>query len=282
MLQIQVNLDLIEVKYLLPLTGSRSMIPSIPASERNTCGSLLRIRLTVLLRSMPSLPVCVNQTSSFLNPITRFFYLIQARTAQKHTRQLCSRFASSMSTEAKVIWGTVNLNAEHCIYAHTAELIPFLVRIITPAQLKSVNLQLMKHDEKLLVNRVVECMVATGLQYVQVKSLDDGQYVYKLNHPIDELCVFSNFEQASGKKAGVRKSESMRVSVLPYPVRQMFAHQVEKERIRRAELLRASRQIRVFGVPSKPRVVKDLVVKNVVVKVFDSNPAAEGLFWEGC
>ena len=183
-----------------------------------------------------------------------------------------------MSTDAKIFWGSklISPSADQRIDIFTGELVPFLVRIISPTQLKSVNVQLMKPDEKKLVKGVVDCMVGTGLQYVQAKSLDDGQYVYKLNHPINELLKFSTFDQAVGKKAIVRKSENIKITMLPYGMRQMLSHEVEKERLNRSEMAQESRQKRLFGIFSqelprkelKPRIVKDLTVKPVVVKVF--------------
>ncbi|KAG8815262.1 hypothetical protein FRC19_001139 [Serendipita sp. 401] len=58
------------------------------------------------------------------------------------------------------------------------EFAPLLNRIISPP-LKPVNRQIIKPEEKVVVSRLVDIMVALDLRFVQEKQ-DDGVLVYRL------------------------------------------------------------------------------------------------------
>jgi chromosome transmission fidelity protein 18 len=59
------------------------------------------------------------------------------------------------------------------------EFAPLINRIISPP-LRPVNSQVIKPQEKALLNRLVDVMVSLELRFVQEKA-DDGQLVYRLD-----------------------------------------------------------------------------------------------------
>ncbi|GAA6000732.1 hypothetical protein JCM10207_004630 [Rhodosporidiobolus poonsookiae] len=101
-----------------------------------------------------------------------------------------------------------------------AELLPLLNRIVAP-DLKPVNSQVVKNDERKTLLRLVNTMLTTKLAFVLDKS-EDGQLSYKLDPPID---VFVHFE---GKRAS---------DIAPgrFAVRQMINREIDAEILRRGE-----------------------------------------------
>ncbi|KAI0072280.1 hypothetical protein K474DRAFT_1668042 [Panus rudis PR-1116 ss-1] len=73
------------------------------------------------------------------------------------------------------------------------EFAPFINRIISPP-LRPINSQVIKPDERLLLNRLVDIMVALELRFVLEKN-EDGQNMLRLDPPID---VFVTYD---GKRA---------------------------------------------------------------------------------
>ncbi|KAH8554492.1 P-loop containing nucleoside triphosphate hydrolase protein [Umbelopsis sp. PMI_123] len=100
------------------------------------------------------------------------------------------------------------------------ELLHQLIQIISP-QLRPVNHQLIKPAEKAILSRLVDIMIDFGLTFVQEK-IDDGRFIYRLEPPIEQLVQFSS-QSSTLKLAG------------QYSVRQMIAHEIEKEILRRHE-----------------------------------------------
>ncbi|GAA6038469.1 hypothetical protein JCM8097_004581 [Rhodosporidiobolus ruineniae] len=101
-----------------------------------------------------------------------------------------------------------------------AELLPLLNRIVAP-DLKPVNSQVVKNEERQTLLRLVNTMITSKLSFVLDKA-EDGQLSYKLDPPID---VFVHFE---GKRAS---------DIAPgrYAVRQMINREIDAELMRRGE-----------------------------------------------
>ncbi|KAF9438710.1 hypothetical protein BGZ76_005655 [Entomortierella beljakovae] len=108
----------------------------------------------------------------------------------------------------------------------TELLSPFL-RILSP-YLRPVNKQLIKPDERLVLQRLVEIMIHFQLTFVQEKT-EDGQFVYRLEPSIEKLGDFSGI--------GLK-------NILPnrYAVRQLIAQEIEVELVRRTEAAKTERE----------------------------------------
>ncbi|KAK4052058.1 Chromosome transmission fidelity protein 18 [Microbotryomycetes sp. JL201] len=133
-----------------------------------------------------------------------------------------------------------------------AELLPYLNRIISP-DLKPVNNQLIKSEERTVLNRLVSTLLSTQVSFVQEKD-EDGQIVYKLEPPID---VFVHFD---GKRA-------TDIGPARYAVRHMVTREMEAELIRRAEggieALSSATDI-LAAYKAKPVTAKSADVKEAV------------------
>ncbi|KAH7107651.1 P-loop containing nucleoside triphosphate hydrolase protein [Auriculariales sp. MPI-PUGE-AT-0066] len=88
------------------------------------------------------------------------------------------------------------------------EFAPLINRIISPP-LRPVNSQVIRADEKKLLSRLVEIMVALDLRFLQEKT-EDGNLVYRLDPPVD---VFITYD-------GKRASD---IAVSRYAVRHLVA-----------------------------------------------------------
>ncbi|KAK4696986.1 chromosome transmission fidelity protein 18, partial [Phenoliferia sp. Uapishka_3] len=100
------------------------------------------------------------------------------------------------------------------------ELIPQLNRILAP-DLKPVNSQLIKSEERAVMLKLVNTMITMRLSYVPTKN-EEGQPTYKLDPPID---VFVHYE---GKRA-----EDIAAS--RYAVRHMISNEMAAEDMRRSD-----------------------------------------------
>ncbi|GAA5826328.1 hypothetical protein JCM11251_007255 [Rhodosporidiobolus azoricus] len=100
------------------------------------------------------------------------------------------------------------------------ELLPLLNRIIAP-DLKPVNSQVVKNEERKTLLRLVNTMITTKVAFVIDKG-EDGQLSYKLEPPID---VFVHFD---GKRAS---------DIAPgrFAVRQMINREIDAELMRRGQ-----------------------------------------------
>ncbi|GJN87911.1 hypothetical protein Rhopal_000866-T1 [Rhodotorula paludigena] len=99
-----------------------------------------------------------------------------------------------------------------------AELLPLLNRIVSP-DLKPVNSQVVKNEERARLLRLINTLITTKLAFVLDKS-EDGQLSYKLDPPID---VFVHFE-------GKRPTD---IAPGRFAVRQMVNREVDLELQRR-------------------------------------------------
>ncbi|KDE04049.1 hypothetical protein MVLG_05488 [Microbotryum lychnidis-dioicae p1A1 Lamole] len=102
----------------------------------------------------------------------------------------------------------------------SAELLPLLNRILSP-ELKPINSQLIKAEDRVVLIKLVNTMLGLGLAFVQDKN-EEGQLMYKLEPPID---VFVHFE---GKRA-------TDIAASRYAVRHLVTREMEAEVIRRSE-----------------------------------------------
>ncbi|KAG2212269.1 hypothetical protein INT47_001628, partial [Mucor saturninus] len=129
------------------------------------------------------------------------------------------------------------------------ELVPLLMQIISP-DLKITNKQLIKPLEKAKLTRLVDSMIEFGLSFKQEKT-DDGQYVYKLEPPVEQLL---NFELSTPK------------AILPrqYAVRQMIASEIDTEIFRRREEASQSRNGQNKEKPS--REISDESIRNKILQ----------------
>ncbi|CAO3669965.1 unnamed protein product [Rhizopus microsporus] len=123
------------------------------------------------------------------------------------------------------------------------EFVPRLMHIISP-DLRPVNKQLIKPEEKKVLARLVDIMIEYGLSFIQEKT-EDGQFLYKLEPPVEQLL---QFELSSPK------------SILPrqYAVRQMIAQEIETEILKRKEKMLALR-----GGVKKAPIDKSPAIKKV-------------------
>ncbi|TFL01376.1 hypothetical protein BDV98DRAFT_548919 [Pterulicium gracile] len=96
------------------------------------------------------------------------------------------------------------------------EFAPFLNRIINPP-LRPVNSQVIKPQEKKLLARLVEIMVALDMNFLRERE-EDGQLVYRLEPPID---VFVTYD---GKRAAD-------IPISRYAVRQLVSQEIEMKAV---------------------------------------------------
>ncbi|KAI1316192.1 hypothetical protein EDD11_010364 [Mortierella claussenii] len=107
----------------------------------------------------------------------------------------------------------------------TELLSPFL-RILSP-YLRPVNKQLIKPNERAVLQRLVDIMIHFQLTFVQEKT-EDGQFLYRLEPSIEKLGDFSGI--------GLKNVLTNR-----YAVRQLVAQEIEVELVRRSEEAREAR-----------------------------------------
>ncbi|BGP13306.1 Chromosome transmission fidelity protein 18 [Rhodosporidiobolus nylandii] len=128
------------------------------------------------------------------------------RTAHQ---EVADHFAQNIPHTLKTLFTGTNI---------VGELLPLLNRIVAP-DLKPVNSQVVKNEERKTLLRLVNTMITTKLAFVLDKA-EDGQLSYKLDPPID---VFVHFD---GKRAS---------DIAPgrYAVRQMINREIDAELLRR-------------------------------------------------
>ncbi|EPS95187.1 hypothetical protein FOMPIDRAFT_1062862 [Fomitopsis schrenkii] len=94
------------------------------------------------------------------------------------------------------------------------EVAPYLNRIISPP-LNPVNRQIIRPNEKAILARLVDIMVALELRFLHDKN-EDGQLVYRLDPPID---VFVTYD-------GKRASD---IALSKYAVRHLVATEIDEK-----------------------------------------------------
>ncbi|ORY58350.1 P-loop containing nucleoside triphosphate hydrolase protein [Leucosporidium creatinivorum] len=126
-------------------------------------------------------------------------------------QEIVQTFTASMPHALKTLFTGPNI---------VAELLPLLNRIIAP-DLKPVNSQLIKAEERAVMLKLISTMLGMKLSFVQDKN-EDGQLTYKLDPPID---VFIHFD---GKRASDMAPSR-------YAVRHLITREMEAEEIRRSQ-----------------------------------------------
>ncbi|KAL7337467.1 hypothetical protein BJY59DRAFT_717359, partial [Rhodotorula toruloides] len=126
-------------------------------------------------------------------------------------QEVADAFAASVPQNLKTLFSGPNI---------VAELLPLLNRIVAP-DLKPVNSQVVKNEERARLMRLVNTMISTKLAFVLDKS-EDGQLSFKLDPPID---VFVHFD-------GKRPTD---IAPGRYAVRQMINREIDAELLRRGD-----------------------------------------------
>ncbi|KAJ2550207.1 Chromosome transmission fidelity protein 18 [Coemansia sp. RSA 1933] len=134
--------------------------------------------------------------------------------------------------------------------------VDYLLHILSP-QLTTSNKHLLKGPEKVRFDRMVEIMGAWQLAFVQFKDAD-GQFVYRVDPPIDRLFGFAG------------RRPALKVMAIRYPVRQLVAQELDRVRIARAAAKQEDFQVH-------PHDVKDLAKREYLAKLFsDPMPSFSG------
>ncbi|KAJ1720880.1 Chromosome transmission fidelity protein 18 [Coemansia erecta] len=101
-----------------------------------------------------------------------------------------------------------------------SEFADLFLQVLSPA-VSTANRHLLRGRELEQAERLVDVMAAWGLRLVQAKDAE-GQYVYRVEPPVDRLAGF------------VGRKSARRVMPLRYAVRQMLAQEMERRRVRSA------------------------------------------------
>ncbi len=107
-----------------------------------------------------------------------------------------------------------------CFTSSTAlvrDVLPCLLTILRP-NLRPVNTQLFTKSEKEMLQSVITTLVAFSLNFVQERSTE-GQFIYKLDPDIEAVAHFRDISHPQ----------------LSYAIKQLIAHEVEKEKMRRSD-----------------------------------------------
>ncbi|KAI9028470.1 hypothetical protein DFJ74DRAFT_658916 [Hyaloraphidium curvatum] len=183
----------------------------------------------------------------------------EAFVATKTNDSILQLMQKGLSAKARMSWNVRNV---------ALELASPVLRIMSP-ELRPVNVQLMKAEERRTLKRLIGLMVGLGLGFKQEKTTPedrlqagqisgDGNWVFRLEPPIHRLIEFSSDTTPLTSRG-----------ILPYgyTVRQMVAHELEFERVRRAEKARAEREKELEELEARQRAKADGLFAHV--------PAAE-------
>ncbi|KAJ7422527.1 Chromosome transmission fidelity protein 18 like protein [Willisornis vidua] len=196
-----------------------------------------------LLRYPPFLPVA--------------FHLLFAATAAlaklTHMQNLVVSMVSGIAPSARSRAGQQVL---------VLEVLCLLLDIIAP-RLRPVNTQLYSQKEKQQLAELISTMLAYNLTYQQ-ERLPEGQYVYKLDPNVEDVCRFPDLP--------ARRQ-------LSYQTKQLIAREIELEKMRRTEALLQARSLaedprnglgeqrgdtRPLGTPSHQQRLEHIVQRAVV------------------
>ena len=97
------------------------------------------------------------------------------------------------------------------------DILPCLMKIVQP-NLRPVNTQLFTKSEKELLQSAIAALVAYSLNFVQERS-EEGQFIYKLDPHVEDVVQFSDLKHDQ----------------LPYAIKQLISHEVEKEKMRKSD-----------------------------------------------
>lgn len=172
-----------------------------------------------------------SQRSRFEFPRQEF----EHRKEKQHMNSLLDNIFSHLSIELRLLVAT----RKDLI----VKILPWVFNLLG-LNIRSVNPNLLKQDEKLKLEKLVNLMVQFGLTYVQ-KKMESGQYVYDLEPPIDQLLQFS---QKTSK------------TTLPasYTIRQNISTEIERAQYRIEE----GKILKRGGIPKKQSSKPKDVSKN--------------------
>ncbi|OXB81896.1 UNVERIFIED_CONTAM: hypothetical protein H355_015093 [Colinus virginianus] len=172
-----------------------------------------------LMRYLPFLPVAFHLLFA-ANSIPRLSYPSrqhEALTKLNHMQNLVVSMVSGITPSARSRAGQQSL---------VLEVLCLLLDIIAP-KLRPVNTQLYSTKEKQQLAALVSTMLAYNLTYHQ-ERLPEGQYVYKLDPNVEDVCRFPDLP--------ARKQ-------LTYQAKQLIAHEIEMEKMRRTEAVLQARNL---------------------------------------
>ncbi|CDZ98631.1 DNA replication checkpoint protein CHL12/CTF18 [Phaffia rhodozyma] len=187
------------------------------------------------------------------NPVRKPFHY-ESFTHRQANMEVITTLSQSIPPSIRSIYNTTSL---------VTEFAPLLMRVISP-NLKPINAQVIKPDERLKLARLVDLMITHNLKFHQEKG-EDGKLSCRLDPPID---VFVNYE---GKRAGdIVQSR--------YAVRSLITREMEAELLKRHQAAYpVNDTLSIFG-PKPPPVEQDLSEK--AATDFFGRPL--GLISDGC
>ncbi|XP_015732166.1 chromosome transmission fidelity protein 18 homolog isoform X2 [Coturnix japonica] len=172
-----------------------------------------------LMRYLPFLPVAFHLLFAATR-IPRLSYPSshhEALAKLNHMQNLVVSMVSGITPSARSRAGQQSL---------VLEVLCLLLDIIAP-KLRPVNTQLYSLKEKQQLAALISTMLAYNLTYHQ-ERLPEGQYVYKLDPNVEDVCRFPDLP--------ARKQ-------LTYQAKQLIAHEIEMEKMRRTEAVLQARNI---------------------------------------
>ncbi|XP_015279552.1 PREDICTED: chromosome transmission fidelity protein 18 homolog [Gekko japonicus] len=164
-----------------------------------------------LMRYLPFLPVAFHLLFAASN-IPRLAYPNSQNEALAKLTQVQNLVASMLSGVAP------NSRSRLGPQSLVLEALCLLLDILSP-KLRPVNTQLYSQKEKQQLSELIGTMLAYNLTYLQERT-PDGQYVYKLDPNVEEICRFPDLP--------VRRP-------LTYQTKQLIAREIELEKMRRTE-----------------------------------------------
>ncbi|KAI8906203.1 hypothetical protein DFJ77DRAFT_477944 [Powellomyces hirtus] len=160
-------------------------------------------------------------------------------------------------------------------------LVSHLVSILSP-ELRPVNARLAKQAESATLTRLVDVMTYLGIRYRQDKG-EDGVYHFYLDPPIDILVksLTNGVKLDSTNSALPLAFSNKRVLGAADAVKQMVAHEIEREIMCRAEAAaveRANATTAGNKQPSKKGVAKPQIVKGLKAVEVEKEMAPRDFF----
>ncbi|KAM6054227.1 chromosome transmission fidelity protein 18 homolog [Chlamydotis macqueenii] len=172
-----------------------------------------------LMRYLPFLPVAFHMLFAATN-IPRLAYPSsqhEALAKRNHMQNLVMSMVTGITPSARSRMGQQSL---------VLEVLCLLLDIIAP-KLRPVNTQLYSLKEKQQLADLISTMLAYNLTYQQ-ERLPEGQYVYKLDPNVEDVCRFPDLP--------VRRQ-------LTYQAKQLIAREIELEKMRRTEAVLQARNL---------------------------------------
>ncbi|XP_031462463.1 chromosome transmission fidelity protein 18 homolog isoform X1 [Phasianus colchicus] len=172
-----------------------------------------------LMRYLPFVPVAFHLLFAATS-IPRLSYPSshhEALAKLNHMQNLMVSMVSGITPSARSRAGQQSL---------VLEVLCLLLDIIAP-KLRPVNTQLYSLKEKQQLAALISTMLAYNLTYHQ-ERLPEGQYVYKLDPNVEDVCRFPDLP--------ARKQ-------LTYQAKQLIAHEIEMEKMRRTEAVLQARNL---------------------------------------